>query len=101
MAEKTTTRTLSLAERREKNNREYENYLNEKVPINIPNRGEPIGTTTTASMDGKVYEIELGKTVYVPRKLAIVIQRSIDQMIYVEQKIGELTQTKPEGLADF
>ena len=64
--------------------------MNEKVPINIPLNGEKIGTTTTASCDGVIYEIALGETVYVPRKVAEVIKRSIDGNIEVQKKIDKL-----------
>ena len=96
MTNKTNEQKLTVAERREKNNREYERYLNEKVPVCIPLNGEKIGTTTTASCDGKIYEIELGKTVYVPRKLAEVIQRSLDQLIYVQKMIDDRTDGAKE-----
>jgi polynucleotide 5'-kinase involved in rRNA processing len=84
-----TKKNLSVEERRRINNRKYQEYMNGKVDVNIPLGGEPIGTTTTASCDGKVYEIELGKTVQVPRKVAEVINRSIDGNIEVQKKMQE------------
>lgn len=81
---------LSVEERRRINNREYLESLEEKVPICIPLNGEKIGTTTTASCDGKVYEIKLGETVMVPRKLAEVIKRSIDANIEVQKKMEKM-----------
>lgn len=80
----------SVEERRRANNALYFQRMNEKVPINIPLNGEKIGTTTTASCDGVIYEIALGETVYVPRKVAEVIKRSIDGNIEVQKKIDKL-----------
>lgn len=80
---------MSVEERRKINNKKYQEYMNEKVQINIPLGGEKIGTTTTASCDGKVYEIKLGETVSVPRKLAEVIKRSIDGNVEVQKKMEQ------------
>ena len=79
--------TMSVEERRSINNKKYQEYMNEKVSVTIPLGGEKLGTTTTASCDGKVYEIRLGETVKVPRKLAEVIKRSIDGNLEVQRKI--------------
>lgn len=87
MATETKKVTKSVEERRRINNKKYQEYMNEKVAVNIPLGGEKIGTTTTASCDGKVYEIKLGETVQVPRKLAEVINRSIDGNIEVQKKM--------------
>ena len=84
------TEDMSGEERRRINNRQYLDYLNEKVSIFIPINGEKIGTTTTASCDGNVYEIKLGETVEVPRKLAEVIKRSIDANIEVQKKMERM-----------
>ncbi len=78
-------------QRRLKNNQEYEKYLNEKVPVCIPLGGERIGTSTTASCDGTVYEIKLGETVYVPRKVAEVIERSVQSNTEVQKKIDRVS----------
>jgi len=91
---------LSVEERRAINRKEYEAYMNEKVDVNIPLGGEKPGTTTTASCDGKVYEIELGKTVKVPRKVARVIERSIDAGYEVQAKMQKLSE-KPEGIGEY
>ena len=87
MASETKKITKSVEERRRLNNKKYQEYMNEKVAVNIPLGGEKIGTTTTASCDGRVYEIKLGETVQVPRKLAEVINRSIDGNIEVQKKM--------------
>ncbi len=87
MATETKKVIKSVEERRRLNNRKYQEYMNEKVSVNIPLGGEKIGTTTTASCDGRVYEIKLGETVQVPRKLAEVINRSIDGNIEVQKKM--------------
>ncbi len=87
MATETKKTTKSVEERRRLNNKKYQEYMNEKVAVNIPLGGEKIGTTTTASCDGRVYEIKLGETVQVPRKLAEVINRSIDGNIEVQKKM--------------
>ena len=78
---------LTLEERRKINNKKYAQYMNEKVSVCIPLRSEKAGTTTTASCDGKVYEIKLGETVKVPRKVAEVINRSIKGNIEVQKKM--------------
>ena len=85
MAEK----KLTIEERRAINRKEYEKYMNEKVTVNIPLGAEQPGTTTTASCDGTVYEIELGKDVKIPRKVAEVIKRSINGNIKVQEKIAK------------
>ena len=90
------TEDMSVEERRRINNRQYLDYLNEKVSICIPLNGEKIGTTTTASCDGKVYEIKLGETVEVPRKLAEVIKRSIDANIEVQKKMERMAAEAKE-----
>ena len=87
MATETKKNVKSVEERRRINNNKYREYMNEKVPVTIPLGGEKIGTSTTASCDGKVYEIKLGETVQVPRKLAEVINRSIDGNIEVQKKM--------------
>lgn len=84
---------MTVEERRQENNKKYQEYMNEKVSVCIPLGGEKIGTTTTASCDGKVYEIRLGETVSVPRKLAEVIQRSIDGTIEVQKKMEEASSS--------
>lgn len=78
---------LTVEERRKINNKKYMDYMNEKVPVCIPLGSEKIGTTTTASCDGKVYEIKLGETVKVPRKVAEVINRSIKGNMEVQKKM--------------
>ena len=84
-------KSLSIQERREENHKEYEKYLNEKVEITIPLGAEKPGTTTTASCDGKIYEIELGKTVKIPRKVADIIKRSILAEAAVQKKIDTVS----------
>ncbi len=91
MAEKTAEKKLSVEERRAINRKEYEKYMNEKVTVNIPLGAEVPGTTTTASCDGTVYEIELGKNVQVPRKVADVIKRSINGNVKVQEKISKVS----------
>ena len=86
-----TKKNLSLQERREANRKEYEKYMNEKIEITIPLGAEKPGTTTTASCDGKIYEIELGKTVSIPRKVAEIINRSIIAEAEVQRKIDEVS----------
>ena len=81
------TKEMSVEERRRLNNKKYQEYMNEKVSVTIPLGAEKLGTTTTASCDGKVYEIKLGETVKVPRKLAEVIKRSIDGNLEVQKKM--------------
>lgn len=81
------TNEMSIEERRQINNKQYEDYMNEKVSVTIPLGAEKLGTTTTASCDGKVYEIKLGETVKVPRKLAEVINRSIHGNLEVQKKM--------------
>ena len=84
-------KNLSLQERRDANRKEYEKYMNEKVEITIPLGPEKPGTTTTASCDGKIYEIELGKTVMIPRKVADIINRSIIAEAEVLKKIDTVS----------
>lgn len=81
----------NIEKRRQQNHEEYKKYMEEKVEITIPIGGEKPGTTTTASCDGKVYEIELGKTVSVPRKVAEVIKRSIKAQDEVQKKIDRIS----------
>ncbi len=83
---------LTVEERRKINNKKYMEYMNEKVSVCIPLGSEKMGTTTTASCDGKVYEIELGKTVKVPRKVAEVINRSIEGNIEVQKKMDKASE---------
>lgn len=83
---------LTVEERRKLNNQKYMDYMNEKVSVCIPLGSEKMGTTTTASCDGKVYEIELGKTVKVPRKVAEVINRSIKGNIEVQKKMDNASK---------
>ena len=83
---------LTVEERRTINNKKYMDYMNEKVSVCIPLGSEKMGTTTTASCDGKVYEIELGKTVKVPRKVAEVINRSIKGNIEVQKKMDNASK---------
>ena len=87
MATETKKNVKSVEERRKINNNKYREYMNEKISVTIPLGGEKIGTSTTASCDGKVYEIKLGETVKVPRKLAEVINRSIEGNIEVQKKM--------------
>lgn len=87
---------LTLEERRKINNEKYMEYMNEKVSVCIPLRSEKPGTTTTASCDGKVYEIELGKTVKVPRKVAEIINRSIKGDIEVQKKMENASRGAKE-----
>ena len=47
-------------------------------------------------IDGKVYEIKLGETVKVPRKLAEVIKRSIDGNLEVQKKMERAAQGAKE-----
>ena len=91
---------LSVTERRALNRKEFEAYMDEKVDVNIPLGAEAPGTTTTASCDGKVYEIELGRTVQVPRKVAEVINRSIDANYEVQKKMQEMSK-QPNGLGEY
>lgn len=84
-------KNLSLEERRSINHNEYKKYINEKVEITIPLGAERPGTTTTASCDGKIYEIELGKKVSIPRKVAEVIKRSIIAEENVLKKIDSVS----------
>jgi hypothetical protein len=91
---------MSVTERRALNRKEFEAYMNEKVNVNIPLGAEAPGTTTTASCDGKVYEIELGRTVQVPRKVAEVINRSIDANYAVQEKMQKISR-KPEGIGEY
>lgn len=92
--------TKSLEQRRNDNHAEYEDYLNEKVPVTIPLGAEKIGTSTTASCDGKLYEIKLGETVLVPRKVADVIQRSIDGNVEVQKKI-EMASAQSSQIGEY
>ena len=87
---------LTVEERRNINNKKYVEYMNEKVSVCIPLGSEKMGTTTTASCDGKVYEIELGKTVKVPRKVAEVINRSIKGNIEVQKKMDRASEGAKE-----
>jgi hypothetical protein len=91
---------MSVTERRALNRKEFEAYMSEKVNVNIPLGAEAPGTTTTASCDGKVYEIELGKTVQVPRKVAEVINRSIDANYAVQEKMQKMSKM-PEGIGEY
>ncbi len=96
---KKTTETkpkMTVNERRKINNENYRSYMNEKVSVTIPLGAEKLGTTTTASCDGKVYEIKLGETVKVPRKLAEVIKRSIDGNLEVQKKMEKAAQGAKE-----
>ena len=94
------TPELTLEERRKINNKKYMEYMNEKVSVCIPLRSEKAGTTTTASCDGKVYEIRLGETVSVPRKVAEVINRSIKGNIEVQQKM-EMASRGAKQLGEY
>ena len=87
---------LTLEERRKINNKKYAQYMNEKVSVCIHLRSEKAGTTTTASCDGKVYEIKLGETVKVPRKVAEVINRSIKGNIEVQKKMDNASKGAKE-----
>ena len=87
---------LTVEERRKINNAKYMEYMNEKVSVCIPLRSEKTGTTTTASCDGKVYEIKLGETVRVPRKVAEVINRSIKGNIEVQKKMDNASKGAKE-----
>ena len=87
---------LTLEERRRINNKKYAQYMDEKVSVCIPLRSEKAGTTTTASCDGKVYEIKLGETVKVPRKVADVINRSIKGNIEVQKKMEKASNGAKE-----
>ena len=84
-------KAISAEERRKINHMNYEKYMNEKIDITIPLGAEKPGTTTTASCDGKIYEIELGKTVKIPRKVAEVITRSINAEMAVQKKIDSVS----------
>ena len=86
------TKKAEIEERRKLNNEKYAQYMNEKVSVCIPLKGEKMGTTTTASCDGKIYEIKLGETVRVPRKVAEVINRSIKGNIEVQQKMDNASR---------
>lgn len=90
------TAELTVEERRRINNQKYMDYMNEKVSVCIPLRSEKNGTTTTASCDGKVYEIKLGETVKVPRKVAEVINRSIKGNIEVQKKMDKASKGAKE-----
>lgn len=87
---------LTVEERRKINNKKYMDYMNEKVSVCIPVGSEKLGTTTTASCDGKVYEIKLGETVKVPRKVAEVINRSIKGNIEVQKKMENASKSAKE-----
>ncbi len=81
----------SIEERRKDNHREYEKYLSERVPVCIPLGSERLGTSTTVTYDGKVYEIKLGETVSVPRAVADIIKNSLKADMEVREKMNALS----------
>lgn len=81
----------SIEERRRENHDAYDKYLSERVEVCIPLGGERLGTTTTVTYCGKVYEIKLGETVKVPRAVAQIIERSLKADMEVREKMNALS----------
>ena len=81
----------SIEDRRKDNHKEYEKYLSERVPVCIPLRGERLGTSTTVTCGGRVYEIKLGETVSVPRAVENIISDSLKADMEVREKMNALS----------
>ena len=91
------TENMSVEERRSINNANYAKYLNEKVEVAIPMGSHKAGDSTTVSCDGRLYQIQYGKSVKVPRKIADIINRSIEQ----EEKAALLAEKLADGAKEL
>lgn len=89
--------SMSVEERRRINNENHAKWLNEKVEVAIPIGDHKTGDSTTVSCDGNLYQIQYGKTVKVPRKIAEIIKRSIAQ----EEKAAELSERLSGSAAEL
>lgn len=68
-------------------------YYEEKVPVFLMKDGGKYKDDMTVTVNGKNYQIRRGVQVMVPRKVALVIERSREQDMQAQQMLDDLVNT--------
>lgn len=84
-----TISTVETAEERQKR------YFNERVPVTLIKDGGKYKDDVTVTINGTNYQIRRGETVMVPRKVALVLERSRRQEMQAQQMLDDLIDAKP------
>lgn len=76
----------------QKNKAELEQFYNELVPIMLVKDNWKNKDDLTVTVNGTNYQIKRGTTVMVPRKVALVVERSHNQELAAEKYIESLKE---------